>query len=330
MQPDFNSRNLSIPRGLLPASILTAALMLCGLTTEVRADTVVKGFDNVSAPGPFAFIFPGLANGPQLNYPEVFVDGGVILTDDLFNNTATSGNNIYASCDTCLLGDNPPSGLPGFVRGFFTNTVDSVDLDVINGSTSSGGTYTLTVRNSGGSVIASDAVFLSTMGGPSPVGHLSVSVPGIASFRVDSSLTFYTFAIDTLTFHEQEGTWTNLGLGLAGTHGTPSLVGAGSLIADEPMSLDLSGALENATTYLVVSPLALNFFPFYGGTLVPDPSPPGTFFVLGTDAGGNLDIAANWLPGVPPGLELYFQHWVLDGGGPFGFAASNAVKAVTP
>ena len=314
---------------LAPRSFVVGLLLLL-LTGALRADTVTKGFDNVSAPGPFAFIVPGFANGPLLNYAEVTLNGGVILTDDLFGNTATSGNNIYATCDTCTLGDNPPSGLPGFIRGVFANTVDAIDIDVINGSTASGGNFTLSARNAAGQVVDSDTRFLTTLGTGSGVGHFSVSGPGIVSFRVETDLSFYTFAVDTLVFHEQEGTWDDLGSGLAGTHGVPSLTGTGSLIADEPLTIALSGALESATTYLVVSPVTLDFFPFYGGTLVPDPNPPGTFFILATDGAGALNLPAVWPAGFPPGFELYLQCWLLDGGGPFGFAASNAIRATTP
>ena len=126
------------------------------------------------------------------------------------------------------------------------------------------------------------------------------------------------------------GCWSDLGHALAGTHGPPRLDGSGTLIAGEPATLALTGALEGSVTWLVVGVARLDYHPFYGGTLVPDIAPPGFFAPLVTDGAGALVFTAPWPVGVPSGFELYFQHWVVDPGGPHGFAASNAAAAVTP
>ena len=124
--------------------------------------------------------------------------------------------------------------------------------------------------------------------------------------------------------------WTDLRSALAGTHGEPQLEGSGTLSAGDPVSLALTGARESATTYFVIGVTAVNL-PFSGGTLVPGFAPPdGLFLVLATDADGELLLADTWPAGVPPGFEVYFQHWIDDPAGPFGLAASNALRGTTP
>jgi len=34
--------------------------------------------------------------------------------------------------------------------------------------------------------------------------------------------------------------------------------------------------------------------------------------------------------GLPPSFSLYFQYWINDAAGPVGFAASNALRGITP
>ena len=62
-----------------------------------------------------------------------------------------------------------------------------------------------------------------------------------------------------------------------------------------------------------------------GGTLVPDPGPIKAF---GTGADG-VQFGVTLPADVPPGMDLYLQYWVQDPGATFGFAASNALHAVT-
>ncbi len=185
------------------------------------AGTTTIDFDDVGAPGSFKMIFPGFDNGPVLEYPEVTVTGGVILLDVLFDNSATTDPNICATCDTCNLGDTPPTGLPGLITGTFEELAGRVELDVINGSSCCTGTFTLTVFDDEGDIIGSDAAVASAMGGGSQVQHLAVVAPGIASFTVTTDLaTGYTFAIDTLVYElsgpvPAASTWALFALALA-------------------------------------------------------------------------------------------------------------------
>jgi hypothetical protein len=320
-------RGVRLALAALAAPALLAALAL--LAADAAARDVVHDVDGVSAPGPFAFIVPGSANGPHLEYAQVTLDGGVILLDVLFGNGATSGPNILATCDTCLLGDGPPAtGLPGLITGAFTHAVGRIDLDVIIGSTASVGTFTLTARDAGGGELATGSVFASAMGAGGFVQHLSVEAGGIRSLTVTAVLPAgCSFAIDTLSFHVGEGTWTDLGKGLAGAHGVPALAGQGSLVAGTPTRLTLAGAAESSTTAPVIGFSDLSL-PFKGGVLVPQPD--AILAGLPLWPAGTLVLVAAWPAGLPPALDLWFQHWIVDPAGPTGLSASNALRVRTP
>jgi len=120
--------------------------------------------------------------------------------------------------------------------------------------------------------------------------------------------------------------WTDLGLGLAGTSGTPILTGAGSLCPAQPFVLRLRSALPGATSLLVLGVSRVDAA-FKGGVLVPAPD---LVLPLPTGAAGNASAAAAWPDPSASGLELHWQAWVPDPGGPFGFAASNGLRSVAP
>jgi glyoxylase-like metal-dependent hydrolase (beta-lactamase superfamily II) len=123
-----------------------------------------------------------------------------------------------------------------------------------------------------------------------------------------------------------QGTWTDLGNGLAGTHGTPALTGSGTLVGGTPVSLSLTGALENSTSYLVIGLSEVNAS-FKGGVLVPAAD---VIVALPTAGDGTAQLAASWPWGLPFGASLTFQSWVVDPAGPVGYASSNALRATTP
>ncbi len=123
------------------------------------------------------------------------------------------------------------------------------------------------------------------------------------------------------------GTWTDLGLGLAGANPAPVLTGSGTLFAGDPISLDLTGAKANSSAALFVGAGAANV-PFKGGTLVPTP----TIIITGLPTGpaGTLILPAVWPAGLPSGFSLYFQEWIVDATGPAGLTATNGLRATTP
>ena len=122
--------------------------------------------------------------------------------------------------------------------------------------------------------------------------------------------------------------WHDIGQELAGTGGiSPNLAGSGPLEPGSAGSLLLSNALPNAASWLVVG-LASLAAPFKGGVLVPEPLFP---LAIATDGSGVVLLSwTAWPSGVPAGTSLWFHAWIADSGGPAGFAASNALQAVTP
>jgi hypothetical protein len=87
------------------------------------------------------------------------------------------------------------------------------------------------------------------------------------------------------------GPWEDVGFELAGAAGEPELLGEGALLGNDSMALQLP---------------------------------------LPTSAAGALTIGGLWPTGLPGGVEIFFQYWIVDATGPFGFTASNALKATTP
>lgn len=122
-------------------------------------------------------------------------------------------------------------------------------------------------------------------------------------------------------------TWTDLGSGLAGVSGIPSLVGAGTLVAGSAGSLTLSSANPSSPAVLFVSS-ANTPTPFMGGTLITVPV--ALVVNLNTNGSGGFSLPFNWPAGAPAGTSLYMQAAILDPVGPLGVALSNAVRAVTP
>ncbi len=119
-------------------------------------------------------------------------------------------------------------------------------------------------------------------------------------------------------------TWTDLGNGLAGSGAlTPALFGSGPLTGGSANVLSLDDALASSTTALVVGFSQIDAA-FKGGVLVPaaDLVIPG----LPVGAGGSFALPFTWPMGVPAGVDVWFQHWVTDAGGPKGFSASNGLK----
>ena len=119
--------------------------------------------------------------------------------------------------------------------------------------------------------------------------------------------------------------WPNIGSALAGSNGTPLLVGAGPLTGNSSDQLSLSKAKASAPATLVFGAAQLNA-PLKGGVLVPAPL---LIVPMVTNAAGTATLPFTFPAGVPVGTPLYFQQWIQDPGAVKGFAASNAVMGVT-
>jgi hypothetical protein len=115
--------------------------------------------------------------------------------------------------------------------------------------------------------------------------------------------------------------WEVLAGGLAGDLHTPNLAGSGALTPGAAGRLSVRGAAPSTTAFIVAGPSAIHH-PLEGGTLVPEPT---LIVPLSTSTEGALDLPFLWLD-VPAGIDVWVQVWIVDPGGPFGYAATNALK----
>ena len=204
--------------------------------------------------------------------------------------------------------------------------------DVFNGINGTTSYNRVEVSTNGGS---SWTLLYNTPAVPQPSGNSSVTLSlddyvGQSDVRIGfhyRSVVGNDWSVDNVKVTTP---WEDLGQGLAGGAGVPALEGAGQLTVGSPIDINLTNAAASSTAYLVVGFTEVNL-PFYGGTLVPGfELPLGTFFTLFTSGAGTLPISSTWPSGIPSGFELILQYWIVDGGAPFGLAASNAVKGTVP
>ena len=122
------------------------------------------------------------------------------------------------------------------------------------------------------------------------------------------------------------GQFINLGNQLTGNF-APVLTGNGSLVGGETFDLSFTGMPPSQTLWLFVGISRIDFFPFFGGTLVPNPD---FTFLLPTSLGALFLPGQSLPPGIPPGFSIYLHGWMNDPGGPAGAAATNALELITP
>lgn len=122
--------------------------------------------------------------------------------------------------------------------------------------------------------------------------------------------------------------WQDVGYSLAGTAGKlPEFTATGDLTPLSVGVATVADCLPNQPALVMVGTVAA-MVPVKGGTLVPFP----LFGILATttDGVGGITMPYQWPGYVPSGTTLYAQTWVLDPAGPEGWAATNALEAVSP
>ncbi len=151
---------------------------------------------------------------------------------------------------------------------------------------------------------------------------------GTATYGIQAEEDALWPAVNTsVSFSEVPSPWSNLGSGLPGGNGVPSLVGSGTLAPASTGSLTLSSAKPSSPAVLFVS-LSSAPTPFLGGTLVAFPV--ALVLPLNTTGSGAIALPFTWPSNVPSATKLYFQYAIQDPAAKNGVALSNAVKAVTP
>ncbi len=119
----------------------------------------------------------------------------------------------------------------------------------------------------------------------------------------------------------------DVGGGLAGGAGTPTLDAEGYMFTGETIVLRVQQGPANGIALFVIGASALSV-PFLGGTLVPNPDvvTPG----VPLTALGTATASALWPPNVPAGTSTWVQAWLPDPNGPQGYAATNGLKLTAP
>jgi subtilase family serine protease len=164
--------------------------------------------------------------------------------------------------------------------------------------------------------------------GPLPNGGTSMPTPGWDTAVGWGPMDCSAFAAAVVCATGGcSGPWTNLGSGLAGTSGVPSLVGSGTLATGSSNSLALAAAKPSSFAVLFVS-FSSTPTPFKGGTLLPVPWL--TTVSLATSPAGAITLPFTWPAGPPSGFAVYFQYAVQDAAGPKGAALSNCERGLTP
>ena len=150
----------------------------------------------------------------------------------------------------------------------------------------------------------------------------AVADPGAGDILAQNVHCDGTLGAPDLTAH-----WTDLGQGLAGTLGLPTLSGEGTLCPGAAFTLTLANARANSGATILAGFSQVSS-PFKGGVLVPSPD----LVVAGLTTGpaGGFTLGSDWPTNLPSGFALFLQVWVADPAGPKGYAATNGLQAQSP
>jgi len=269
---------------------------------------------------------PSISLGPQLR-PEdlVALDLDADGDDDIA--TAASGGGLNVAAVTLQTSPGVFSAPASFaVGGLDPSDIAAGDLDVDGDPdlvTSNADSNTVSLLPNTGSGSFGGATTLAVGVGPQAVAIGDLDGNGAPDIAVTNN---DTDDLSVLINGLSGSAFVDVGSALAGTNGTPSLAGEGTLEGGTAFSLTASTLRANEPLTLVVGLSLLNA-PFKGGTMVPALD---FLLPLVTDGAGSATLAATWPAGVPAGTLTAWQAWQADPAGPNGFAATNALQAVTP
>ncbi|MEM7203157.1 MAG: VCBS repeat-containing protein [Planctomycetota bacterium] len=163
---------------------------------------------------------------------------------------------------------------------------------------------------------------MTTRGGLSYQDALPSSPTGVGAAVADARQLFLAVRARAA----QVDVWTDLGMGLAGAVGVPTLSATGAAAPRSRLSIQVDGAAPGSSVVLVFG-RQLQCAPFLGGTLLPRlETTLGTL----TDASGRATIPAIWPKALGSGRSLFLQALVVDAGAPQGLAFTNGLWIVAP
>jgi len=237
---------------------------------------------------------------------------------------------LFAIVDVTVNDVEGSSTLPGAY--FYTfDPAPSITSVVPNTGSASGGT---TVTITGPSVIGVSSVTFDGVPGTGLVINnpttLTVTTPAGSSGPADvtangggSSTIIGGFS------YVNFGSFTNIGPGVGGILGVPSLTGTGDLTPGSGTGFTITTSngfpLSAATMFVGLFQSAL---PFKGGTFYT--APILLSISIGTDIFGGINLPGVIPAGVPSGTNVFVQTWVQDMFAPFGASGTNGLKLTTP
>ncbi|GJM23169.1 MAG: hypothetical protein DHS20C15_30840 [Planctomycetota bacterium] len=122
--------------------------------------------------------------------------------------------------------------------------------------------------------------------------------------------------------------WVDVGSGLAGVFGVPTLSATGDLSDGDTGIVTLVNAAPSAVAAAFISVGAVTPTGFKGGTIVPIPLFKLAF--AATNPSGGIQLSFTMPSGVVAGVEVHVQWAIQDVTAVSGVALSNAIKGTTP
>ncbi len=287
-------------------------------------------------------------SGPAGGYTNVTVTGTGFTGTVAVRFGGVDAVSFVVNSNTSITAQTPPGSLGATV---------SVEVIDVEGSDTlpSAFTYTTNPAPSISSVSppsgTKDGGTVVVISGASVLGVTSVTFDGIAGTDLElagpTELTVTTpahalGAVDVVAFgngsssipggftYINTGSFLSVGTGVAGTLGTPQLLGFGDLApgSSKGFTIETSGTLSfvNGTMFVAIGPGGAA--PFKGGTFYPIPIV--LQFLLLADAQGVVSLSSSMPLGTPSGTKVTLQAWFNDLGAPFLLSATNGLTMTTP
>lgn len=153
-------------------------------------------------------------------------------------------------------------------------------------------------------------------------GSYTMGVAGAA----DNVLTMVNTGLTASQFTPTKApVFCDLGGGIAGAAGRPTMTGSGTINQARPLQIELRNFPANSAGAFIVG-LSHIDLPMFGGTLVP--SLDISLGIVGT--GASLVHDASWLATLPQGFQVWVQSAFLDATAPYGLCASDAIRVTAP
>lgn len=147
------------------------------------------------------------------------------------------------------------------------------------------------------------------------------------AFRPGSNWLVGWSAADAFGFLQANGPHSDLGEGLRGVNGEPTLEAMGPFTPNSQLTVEIKNGPASAPAVLLfgVDPLRV---PVFGGTLLVNFVPVnGLLPILVTNGTSKLTLP---VPGFPKGETFYWQAWIIDPAGPQSLSATNGIMTITP